>query len=883
MANPKIGQSATLNGKKVVWSGQNYGWQSPAQHTKLANDGKFKHGTQALDRVASSAKNFVKDKLPGVAKAATNYKNWSDESARRVAARDAKTTVGKGINAVKAVTNAPARAKDAAVQAVSNKTNLDPRIVRAGAEVVGAVVKTKAGQGITKASGGRVAPPTNRSVGAAAKADVAGRTAPATRRLPTPQKDGVVKPSTSRTQATKASSSPGIAQNVTKDQAAANASRTARSQPATPASQRGRTVQSGGTVRSNTGTTASQAGGPIKPKTDGTDIARGNNVVRSQASNRSQTQTNKRAAVSQSADRAIDHPGSTLPTNRVTGKAKPSGALDTQKSNPDKAGWTESTKATARKARDGGNNTSYMANGGRRDVAASENLAAKSRAAEKGASATRPARRSAVRAEITAAKEKVKASTKAFQTSNRTRDLTGSSRSSMETMSKDMGRRLGKTSSTATRRPVEEVRANPRIGNPNPPKATTTTTTGTRRVAANPPTSSNRGGKGKVVDGQTIRNTGSKPSGTNKYTERQAFNLTESQVRQGPRHAPAPRTKPGSKPSPTRTRGGNPAENFPQRPGRARMTGEFKNPAGGTPIKTESAGKFEPSGGLNVKSPHQPGRGSGIRPTDGRGSSTPIRREGSATKDTQRRNGQPVGRLGRSGEWNVDTPETRRVRADVKTANKAQQELDKINGKSAPKLPARSAAAKARLKQQQEALKATRAQRQSQPTTERGLKQLKRGYDQTLKNMEEVDRRSNPRYDGTTREPSRTHISGEVRIGGSKFGTDPKSAKMVDGSVTRTVGRTKKGGRSADASAQTSKTMEAVRKRRAAKARATASLNNPNTKVLPGKKKTLKNAKTANTIKAKVSQLSKGVRNAVDRKGNDLNYIMQQALKSLQQ
>ena len=117
--------------------------------------------------------------------------------------------------------------------------------------------------------------------------------------------------------------------------------------------------------------------------------------------------------------------------------------------------------------------------------------------------------------------------------------------------------------------------------------------------------------------------------------------------------------------------------------------------------------------------------------------------------------------------------------------------------------------------------------------------------------MEEVDRRSNPRYDGTRRESARTHITGEVRIGGSKFGTDPKSARMVDGSVTRTVGRTKKGGRSAEASAETKKTMAALRARKAAKARATASKNNPNTKVRPGKKKTIKNGKPANTIKAR--------------------------------
>ena len=51
--------------------------------------------------------------------------------------------------------------------------------------------------------------------------------------------------------------------------------------------------------------------------------------------------------------------------------------------------------------------------------------------------------------------------------------------------------------------------------------------------------------------------------------------------------------------------------------------------------------------------------------------------------------------------------------------------------------------------------------------------------------MEEVDRLTKPDYTGVPRPPARTHISGEVRISGSKYGTDPKTARLHDGSVTR--------------------------------------------------------------------------------------------------
>ena len=48
---PQIGTQAKLNNKPVVWSGPEYGWQSPASHTKLQNQGHFAVGRRELDAV----------------------------------------------------------------------------------------------------------------------------------------------------------------------------------------------------------------------------------------------------------------------------------------------------------------------------------------------------------------------------------------------------------------------------------------------------------------------------------------------------------------------------------------------------------------------------------------------------------------------------------------------------------------------------------------------------------------------------------------------------------------------------------------------------------------------------------------------------------------
>ena len=201
MANPRIGQPATLNKKPVVWSGQNYGWQSPATHKKLAEQGKFRHGTQALDRLSSSANRAIQKHAPGVAQHLNNVK--ADQ--QRLAARQDKqirNTAGNRVaNAVQ--NNATGKVLDAA----SKASNVDRRIVGAAATAAQSLISKAALKGGAKpsaakpaakpntqnvkiSSSGQVSTSPARSVGAAARSDVAGRTG--TRSVHTPARSGVV-------------------------------------------------------------------------------------------------------------------------------------------------------------------------------------------------------------------------------------------------------------------------------------------------------------------------------------------------------------------------------------------------------------------------------------------------------------------------------------------------------------------------------------------------------------------------------------------------------------------------------------------------------------------------------------------------------------------
>ena len=865
MANPKVGQSATLNGKKVVWSGQNYGWQSPATHNKLAKDGKFKGGTQALDRLTSSAKNFVKDKLPGVANAATNYKNWTDESARRVAARDAKTTVGKGINAVKAVTNAPARAKDAAVQAVSNKTNLDPRIVRAGAEVVGALAKTKAGQGIAKASGGRIAPPTNRSVGAAARSDVAGRTAPATRRLSTPNRAGVVKPSSSRTQATRASSSPGIAQRTTADRARGNATRAAASNKPTTQSVK---ISSSGQVTTSPARTAREAAGPITPKSDGRKLSRGNSLAKEKPVDFHAKEQLKEKAVAAHVRNK---------TYGASNSAKPKAGKDHRGYMPDGGRTTPRFNSTIK---DKNGNLVKVSNTDNTILGKKEkfrqNLYSQIPDNVKG-QARRTQQRQLDKQVTQYGKElerKARADAVAFQQSQEIKGFKGSTPKSQQAMAEHMA--------GIPKKPVAKPKPSSNKG-----------------IPANPPTHSPRGQAARVV--QPNKKGGSTTTISSRSETRRGLREAggngDPVTNNGRSRTVDPKTgRPGlmanqgtrssARPSPTRTRGSNPAENFPQRSGRARMTGDFKNPAGGSRVKTEAAKRFTPEEGSGLAA-RRKGRTSGIRPTDRRGSSTPIRRQGSATTDTKlkvttkdKKTNKPKTRnVTRAGTSKPTTGTVSNQQAARATRNAQNFKPSSRNTpKASDNAPTRSQARQAALKDAsdkiRENIRRTRGLTAKQKADK--IREATKDLQERVGKPTGFDRRGEVKLQGSTK--------GNQYQTGIESGTpDGRVGKTGphDGQVSRVVGKNSADkGRSTQAAQQTKDTLAKLRQRKANKAKAEAVLNNRSSKKLPGKKKAIKNGKPANTIKAKASQLRKGVRNAVDKKGNDLNYVMRQALKA---
>lgn len=59
--NRPIGTEAIVDGKRVYWSGENYGWQSNGSYNKLKNGSEFRAGHIALSRVGSSINRAVAD------------------------------------------------------------------------------------------------------------------------------------------------------------------------------------------------------------------------------------------------------------------------------------------------------------------------------------------------------------------------------------------------------------------------------------------------------------------------------------------------------------------------------------------------------------------------------------------------------------------------------------------------------------------------------------------------------------------------------------------------------------------------------------------------------------------------------------------------------
>lgn len=118
--NRPIGTEAIVDGKRVYWSGENYGWQSKGSYNKLKNSSEFRAGHIALSRVGSSinravASGFsqlpepIKDTAKDVAgKAVETYQSLPDP---------VQDTIEYGINTASAIN-----------EEVSRITNISPII-----------------------------------------------------------------------------------------------------------------------------------------------------------------------------------------------------------------------------------------------------------------------------------------------------------------------------------------------------------------------------------------------------------------------------------------------------------------------------------------------------------------------------------------------------------------------------------------------------------------------------------------------------------------------------------------------------------------------------------------------------------------------------------
>jgi hypothetical protein len=375
----------------------------------------------------------------------------------------------------------------------------------------------------------------------------------------------------------------------------------------------------------------------------------------------------------------------------------------------------------------------------------------------------------------------VRAKTQAFQRAQQAKAQKGTTPGSRAKMAADVARR-------------------PRVQGPKPPA---TTTTGTRRVAANPPTNSGRGVRGRVVEPYQPKNTqgpvdkirtlrkGSAPA-TNKtgYGERTPINLTESQVRQGASN-PAPTRPTGRTGTQVRQpKGGNPVESFSPKTRKATaLQGRPKSPNASTSIEDNTSAYKNLSPGERARySPglegprtpqRDPGRPiGGVRPTDGRGSTTPTQRTGSATSDSRQTRANPNGktdRLARLGQpvprngINTNNPVVQQRAAAAKAAEKA---LPKQPAK-APTPPKRTAEQEAALRRQSR--RNTEAARQATTNDPRKSAQLQRDWNNKLEQGYGV-------APGTTK-------SGEVRLQGSAKGNQHMTgidSGSRDGKVPKT-------------------------------------------------------------------------------------------------
>ena len=153
---PNIGDKQ----KDKYWSGENYGWQSKATHDKLKQEGKFRAGTQEIDRVVSSGMNWATQNMPGVVSAVSSGLQ-AVGGAVTFTAQKIKESSPVGEAVVKGVGSA-LDLYDQGVEFVSEKTNIDKRLVglagdaAIGAATGGAFTAAYKSVGTAKGVGGSV-------------------------------------------------------------------------------------------------------------------------------------------------------------------------------------------------------------------------------------------------------------------------------------------------------------------------------------------------------------------------------------------------------------------------------------------------------------------------------------------------------------------------------------------------------------------------------------------------------------------------------------------------------------------------------------------------------------------------------------------------------
>lgn len=139
----RIGQ--VVRGK--VWSGEGYGFQTPESFQQLKNEGAFKVGAKQLNRIGKSLKRFYEKNAPKVVKDVV--KGYGDKLAKSEeryaqASETVRSQGGLGKTYISMKEAAEARrGKD--VKALSDKTNIDPRLIEGGLTIAESIAEGKVG------------------------------------------------------------------------------------------------------------------------------------------------------------------------------------------------------------------------------------------------------------------------------------------------------------------------------------------------------------------------------------------------------------------------------------------------------------------------------------------------------------------------------------------------------------------------------------------------------------------------------------------------------------------------------------------------------------------------------------------------------------------